>query len=260
MRAQLRSASTIVLLRDINLNYRHSFPFDNNLVTLEPSAGGTVRLRIPNQTLTSRLCGRNLADATRSAAEPTIVQSRMYTNETYRSNIDRSCGRLSDLFERAESGDAVVRADCGIAGRFAWRLGRKEFAMMSILSARPFRRVALAAVISLALVFVTTASAEVPASARRIRVKRSVPTDFVGPPADQPLTAFKCYWVDAAAQYFRNSNRSKLGGHTRRMPRWAVELLLEDRRRLLRGYASNSVWTTRQVLHAISPHVDDELF
>jgi hypothetical protein len=30
--------------------------------------------------------------------------------------------------------------------------------------------------------------------------------------------------------------------------------------RLLRGYASNSVWTTRQVLHAISPHVDDELF
>ena len=44
------------------------------------------------------------------------------------------------------------------------------------------------------------------------------------------------------------------------MPRWAAELLLEDRHRLLRGYASNSVWTTRQVLHAISPHVDDELF
>jgi hypothetical protein len=171
MRARLRSASTIVHLRDINLDYRHSFPFDNTLVTLEPSAGG-VRLRIPNQTLTSRLCGRNLADATRSAAEPTIVQSRMYTNETYRSNIDGSCGRLPDLFERAESGDAVVRADCGIAGRLLGDWAEKRFAMMPILSARLFRRVALAAVISLALVFVTTASAEVPASARMIRVKK----------------------------------------------------------------------------------------
>ena len=125
MRARLRSASTIVHLRDINLDYRHSFPFDNNLVTLEPSAGGTVRLRIPNQTLTSRLCGRNLADATRSAAEPTIVQSRMYTNETYRSNIDGSCGRLPDLFERTESGDAVVRGRLRIAVPFARRSGRE---------------------------------------------------------------------------------------------------------------------------------------
>jgi hypothetical protein len=109
---------------------------------------------------------------------------------------------------------AAMRSFGPTAGSRADLLGdwaENGFAMMSILSARPFRRVALAAVISLALVFVTTASAEVPASARRIRVKRSVPTEFVGPPADQPLTAFKCYWVDPAAQYLRNSNRSKLG-------------------------------------------------
>ena len=113
---------------------------------------------------------------------------------------------------------AAMRSFGPTAGSRADLLGdwaEKGFAMMSILSARPFRRVALAAVISLALVFVTTASAEVPASARRIRVKRSVPTEFVGPPADQPLTAFKCYWVDPAAQYFRNSKPLKAGGTQR---------------------------------------------
>lgn len=41
---------------------------------------------------------------------------------------------------------------------------------------------------------------------------------------------------------------------------WAAELLLEGRHRLLSGYASNGVWTTRQVLQAISPHVNDERF
>ena len=41
---------------------------------------------------------------------------------------------------------------------------------------------------------------------------------------------------------------------------WAAELLLEGRHRRLSGYASNSVWTTRQVLAVISPHISDELF
>jgi hypothetical protein len=41
---------------------------------------------------------------------------------------------------------------------------------------------------------------------------------------------------------------------------WAAELLLQGRYRLLSGYASNGVWTTRQVLEAIGPHISDELF
>ena len=44
---------------------------------------------------------------------------------TYRPNIDASCRRLPDLFERTESGDAVVRADCGIVAPFDRRLGPK---------------------------------------------------------------------------------------------------------------------------------------
>jgi hypothetical protein len=70
---------------------------------------------------------------------------------------------------------AAMRSFGPTAGSRADLLGdwaEKRFAMMPILSARLFRRVALAAVISLALVFVTTASAEVPASARMIRVKK----------------------------------------------------------------------------------------
>jgi hypothetical protein len=136
------------------------------------------------------------------------VQRRIYTNATYRPSIDGSCGRLPDLFERAESGDAVVRADCGIAAICSAIGPKKGFAMTSNVDARRFRRVALAVLISLALVFVMTASGEVPASARRVRVKRSVSTEFVGPPADQPLTAFKCYWVDPAAQYFCQATRT----------------------------------------------------
>lgn len=41
---------------------------------------------------------------------------------------------------------------------------------------------------------------------------------------------------------------------------WAAELLLEGSHRLLCGYASNGVWTTRQVLQVISPTVSNELF
>ncbi|MFG1828102.1 hypothetical protein ACGFIJ_37030 [Microbispora bryophytorum] len=41
---------------------------------------------------------------------------------------------------------------------------------------------------------------------------------------------------------------------------WAAELLLEGRHRLLCGYTSNGVWTTRQVLKAISSYISDELF
>ncbi|WP_211323421.1 hypothetical protein [Amycolatopsis palatopharyngis] len=41
---------------------------------------------------------------------------------------------------------------------------------------------------------------------------------------------------------------------------WAAELLLEGQHRLLSGYMSNSVWTTREVLEAISPHLSDALF
>lgn len=41
---------------------------------------------------------------------------------------------------------------------------------------------------------------------------------------------------------------------------WAAELLLEGPHRWLSGYASNGVWTTRQVLQLISPKVSDEYF
>ncbi|MET9240963.1 hypothetical protein [Nonomuraea sp. NPDC003709] len=41
---------------------------------------------------------------------------------------------------------------------------------------------------------------------------------------------------------------------------WAAELLLEGRHRFLCGYTSNAVWTTRQVMETISPHISDELF
>ncbi len=41
---------------------------------------------------------------------------------------------------------------------------------------------------------------------------------------------------------------------------WAAELLLEGQHRLLSGYDSNGVWSTREVLQAISPHVSNDLF
>ncbi|MDV2981618.1 UNVERIFIED_CONTAM: hypothetical protein Q9R71_31035 [Actinomycetes bacterium ARC8] len=41
---------------------------------------------------------------------------------------------------------------------------------------------------------------------------------------------------------------------------WAGNLLLEGQHRLLCGYASNGVWTTRQVLQAIRDYVSDDLF
>jgi hypothetical protein len=55
----------------------------------------------------------------------------MYTNATYRPNIDESCGRLPDLFERTESGDAVARADCGSRSLLLGDRAEKGFAMMS---------------------------------------------------------------------------------------------------------------------------------
>jgi hypothetical protein len=74
--------------------------------------------------------------------------------------------------------------------------------MMSNLGARYCRRVALGILMSLALVSVMTASAD-PASARRVRHKRSVSSQFIGPPADQPLTDFRCHWLNPAAQYYK---------------------------------------------------------
>ncbi|MFC9085537.1 NACHT domain-containing protein [Nocardiopsis dassonvillei] len=41
---------------------------------------------------------------------------------------------------------------------------------------------------------------------------------------------------------------------------WAAERFLEDQNRLLSGYISNGVWTTREVLQAISPHINADLF
>ncbi|MGC4796389.1 hypothetical protein ACLQ3H_20085 [Micromonospora saelicesensis] len=41
---------------------------------------------------------------------------------------------------------------------------------------------------------------------------------------------------------------------------WAADLLLEGKYRLLSGYASNGVWTVRQLLQAISPIVSNDLF
>lgn len=41
---------------------------------------------------------------------------------------------------------------------------------------------------------------------------------------------------------------------------WAAELLLQGRHRLLSGYTSNGVWTAREVLRAISRHLNDDLF
>jgi hypothetical protein len=84
----------------------------------------------------------------------------------------------------------------------------KGFAMMSNLGARPIGRIAIAVLMSLALVFVMMATAETPADARRVRHKRSIPTKFIAPPADQPLTQFKCYWVDPTAQYFCQATRT----------------------------------------------------
>jgi hypothetical protein len=41
---------------------------------------------------------------------------------------------------------------------------------------------------------------------------------------------------------------------------WAAELLSEGRTRFLSGYMSDSVWTARQLIQAISPHLSDEAF
>ncbi len=41
---------------------------------------------------------------------------------------------------------------------------------------------------------------------------------------------------------------------------WAAEILLQGHHRLLSGYTSNGVWTTRQLLQAITPHVSDDAF
>lgn len=41
---------------------------------------------------------------------------------------------------------------------------------------------------------------------------------------------------------------------------WAAELLLEGQHRLLSGYLSNGVWTTREMTQAINPHLSDEHF
>lgn len=41
---------------------------------------------------------------------------------------------------------------------------------------------------------------------------------------------------------------------------WAAGLLAEDRTRFLSGYLSNGVWTTRQLVQAISPHLLPEAF
>jgi hypothetical protein len=60
----------------------------------------------------------------------------------------------------------------------------------------------------LALAFVMMAFAETPADGRRVRYKRPRLTKFVGPPDDQPLTDFKCYWVDPTAQYFCQETRT----------------------------------------------------
>jgi hypothetical protein len=83
----------------------------------------------------------------------------------------------------------------------------KGFVMMLNLGgARPIARVAIAILMSLALAFVIMATAETPASARRVRVPRSLPGNFVAPP-DSP-SEFTCYWVDQTAQYFCQAKRS----------------------------------------------------
>jgi hypothetical protein len=74
--------------------------------------------------------------------------------------------------------------------------------MLSNLGTRSCRRGALAILMSLALVFVIMASADTPADARRVRHKRSVSSEFIGP------SEFTCYWVDGAAQYFCQEKRS----------------------------------------------------
>ena len=130
------------------------------------------------------------------------VQGRMYTNATYRPNIDGSCGRLPDLFERTESGDAVVRADCGSRSLLLGDRAEKGFCHDVGSRCRPIHRASRnrdAHV--LALVFVMMAIAKTAADARRVR-RGSRPTEFVGRPDEQPLTDFRCYWLDPTAQYF----------------------------------------------------------
>jgi hypothetical protein len=96
-------------------------------------------------------------------------------------------------------------ADRGPFAQHDW--AEKGFAMISNLGARPIVRVTIAILMSLALVFVIMASAN-PASARPVRHKRSVSSQFIGPPADQPLTDFKCHWVNPTAQYFCQATRT----------------------------------------------------
>jgi hypothetical protein len=76
--------------------------------------------------------------------------------------------------------------------------------MISNLGARPIARVTIAILMSLALAVVIMATTESPASARRVRIKRSLPGEFVAPPE---TSEFTCYWVDRAAQYFCQGNR-----------------------------------------------------
>jgi hypothetical protein len=88
-------------------------------------------------------------------------------------------------------------------GPFCSAIGpTRGIAMMSNLGARAIARVAVAILMSLAMVFVMMATAETPASARRVRVKRSLPGAFVGP------SDFACYWVDRTAQYFCQEKRT----------------------------------------------------
>src|SRR5215212_4685253 len=113
----------------------------------------------------------------------------MYTNATYRPNIDGSCGRLPDLFERTESGDAVVRADCGSRSLLVGDRAEKGFCHDVESRCRPIHRASRnrdAHV--LALVFVMMAIAKIPADARRVRYRGSRPTKMVGRPDEQPLT------------------------------------------------------------------------
>ena len=134
----------------------------------------------------------------------------MYTNATYRPNIDGSCGRLPDLFERTESGDAVVRADCGSRSLLLGDRAEKGFAMMSNFGGR--RGFSRCDAHVLALVFVMMAIAETRADVRMVRYRRSRPTKFLGPPDDQSQTDFK-----PTAQYFCQETRTEENRRARRL-------------------------------------------
>jgi hypothetical protein len=58
-----------------------------------------------------------------------------------------------------------------------------------------------------------------------------------------------------AAQWLLYEGLRAAGSH---YAEWAVQILLQGESRLYSGYTDNSMWTTRELIEAIAPHIDDD--